>query len=291
MDQCATRGDEPGGRETPSDVSRAVLAEGTVELPVLPRVAQRVMVLANDPDGSVTELAHVLKHDPAFAAHLLRLANSPLFAAKSPIVSITQALARLGMRQVRDFALVISMRAGVYSVAGFEDDLEELFRTALVSALFAQEVARSRRRGVEEAFLAGLLHDIGEPVALRLAVEQVGKTEDPRSASARERIWASVRELHGPIGADVVRAWTLPEPLALAALKHHQQFPLEPLTQMVAVADALTRCALLRCGCESGEAHAPHASEATMEALNLYPEDMAALASRGPELVAAAGAA
>jgi putative nucleotidyltransferase with HDIG domain len=284
------------GGEATLDLTRAIREGGAPELPVLPRVAQRVMTLAQDDRSDLRELATVIRHDPAFAAQLLRAASSPVYGGRGPVASLQQALARLGMTQLRQIALMIVMRSDLYAVRGHEKTLGELFRLATVSALFAQEIARLRRSNVEEAFLAGLLHDIGEPVVLRLGVdhlERAPRVARPASPEAvREALARSMAELHTEVGAQVIASWELPAALAETARSHHAaDRACGNLVRTVMLADALAACAFGRCACPEAaeDRHEPEVPDEVLGALGVYPDHVATLVARGRALVAATG--
>lgn len=256
------------------------------ELPILPRVAQRVITLASDPDAEIRDLADVIKHDAVLTGQLLRVANSPLYGSRSTIVSLAHALSRLGLVQLRQIALTLAMRSSVYRVAGFDDVIDRMFRDAAVSALFGQEIGRTLRTNVEEAFLAGLLHDVGAPVVLKLAANLVKHAPHGARGDATP-IWAAVRDLHGRFGATVIEKWCLPASLAAVAREHHAERPTQTLTMITCLADALRECVLQRCTCE-GDEHRPAVSDAVLDTLSLYPDQIAALLAKGRDLVATA---
>ena len=98
----------------------AALQQSELALPRLSETVQRVCASASDEGVDARSFAELVRRDAALAGEVLRVANSPLFAARSPIGSLQQAVSRLGMRQVRDIAVIVSMRARVFRVRGFE---------------------------------------------------------------------------------------------------------------------------------------------------------------------------
>jgi HD-like signal output (HDOD) protein len=212
------------------------------------------------------------------------------------VASLQQALARLGVSQPRPIALMVVMRSDLYAVRGYEKELDEVFRLATVSALFAQEIVRLRRSNVEEAFLTGLLHDIGEPVVLRLGVERLKEAQRAAGAASpavvREALARSMAELHTDVGARVTATWELPAPLSESARRHHEADGGGNLVRTVMLADALTTCAFGRCTCaRAGDEahHEPDVSDEVLGALGIYPDHVEKLVARGRELVSATG--
>src|SRR5262245_35894479 len=147
------------------DALRRALVEridsGTLELPLLPEVARQVLSMNLDGEFATKELADLIHRDPAMAGHILRLANTARYAPPIPIVTLQQAVSRLGLKKIREIAMIVSCESRLFSVEGYEGRLRMTFRHSLGAGLFAQEIARMRRWNVEEAFLCGLMHDVG----------------------------------------------------------------------------------------------------------------------------------
>ena len=147
------------------------VTKGELELPVLSETSTRLLQLCNDAESSPRDLARYIRQDLAIAGHLLRIANSSLYCGGMPIVSLQQAIARLGVAKLKEIVIVISCGIRVFCAKGFETEVRESFRCSLGVAAFAQEIARQCRMNVEEAFLCGLLHDVGRPVLLQLIAD------------------------------------------------------------------------------------------------------------------------
>ena len=193
-----------------------LIDSGYLDLPILPAVAAEVVALTSDEDCDIRKLAEIVRRDQAMAGHMLRMANSATHRAVVQVASLTQAMSRLGMQLVRQFAFVISCQNRVFRVQGREEQLKQLFRHSLATALYAQEIARARRSNVEEAFLAGLLHDVGRPVLLQ-AVTDFTTTMPFSEADVEE----SVNALHAYVGGELARQWGLSDRLGEAIAHHH----------------------------------------------------------------------
>lgn len=264
---------EPTEATLPEKVAvmlRARIDGGTLELPVLSEVAAEVVASTGREECDLRALADLVRRDQAMATHFLRVANSPLYLPKSKIVSLQQALARLGMSAVREIALLISVKTRTFQVRGYERQLKEQFRHSLGAALFAQEIARMRRHNVEEAFLAGLLHDVGRPVLLQALVDlhkEAGVLAQPAAMEA-----AAAAD-HARVGSALVAKWSLPASLADAILFHHspEGAPSDKKNSMMAsLADELAHQTL---DTEPRD-EASLRSHRALEVLNLYPEDL-----------------
>lgn len=207
----------PGCAALVAHVERRIAAR-SLELPVLPEVATRIMTMTAEEGCSMAALAGVIRRDPSMASHFLRIANSPAYRPASPLVTLQQALGRLGTAQIRQMAVLISCKGRLFAVPGHEREVRELFQHSLAAALFAQEIARSRRWNVEEAFLCGLLHDIGRPVLLQLLVDV---QKELRTRAHPETIASLVATHHARVGSELLRQWALPAPVSETALFHH----------------------------------------------------------------------
>ncbi len=195
---------------------RAVVSE----LPVFPSAALRAMQLARDPKTSAAQLEQIVGSDPVLAGETLRVANSALYASTTPCRSIRQAVVAIGIPEC----------CRILSAAAFRP----LFQSPLMRPLWnhSTEVARiaeslARQSGKvepEEAFLTGLMHDIG-----RLALWKLPSRLTARYSALLghgcEPMFAEVLLCgfdHCPAGREVMRHWGLPDRLAEAVEFHHQ---------------------------------------------------------------------
>lgn len=258
---------------------------GELELPVLSDAASAVMAETAKADWDAGRIVGWLKNDPALAAHMLRRASSVALGAVQPVASLQQAVARLGATQLRQLAVMIACESRVFVAPGFEAEVSTLFRHSLATALYAQELARQRRDNVEEAFMAGLLHDVGWPVLLQAIVDWQKK----RGVQlARGEVLSAVERYHAQVAERLVAKWGLPPRLGLAMRGHHAPVAESPVAMhTVSLADGLARLA--------GRADALSAEvlkqSPSVSALNIYPDVFDALAAKGPTIWAKAGAA
>ncbi len=187
------------------------IEKGEVELPLLPQVASQVMALTSDPSADAAKLSSLIHQDQALAAHVLRIANSPAYMPRSPVVSLQHAVAMLGINLLSEIAFTASLKSGAFQVPGHEDDVKRLWRHSLASGAFGKEVARARRVNVESAYLCGLLHGIGKPVVLRtvatLAREHKILVDKPTFGML-------IEGYHSRVGGLIAEKWGLPKQVA-----------------------------------------------------------------------------
>ncbi len=244
------------------------IASGALELPVLPDAATQIVSQTSNPNCDFKAVADLIKRDQAMATHLLRIANSPLYRPRSQIVSLQHALSRLGTSAVRDIALIISVKTRTFQADGFAKEVREMFRHSLATAVFAQEIARLRRWNVDEAFLCGLLHDIGRPVLLQTIVDVA---KEFRLAPEKAAIQGAAAEHHARVGSALAQKWSLPEAVATTILRHHDVAEDGVRTALVtALADQFAHAIVS----EKPDADQPVRSHFTLNTLNLYPEDV-----------------
>ena len=202
---------------TPIDTIERILVQklerGELELPLLPQVASQVMALTSDPAADAAKLSALIHQDQALAAHVLRIANSPAYMPRSPVVSLQHAVAMLGINLLSEIAFTASLKSGAFQVPGHEDEVKHLWRHSLASGAFAKEVARARRVNVESAFLCGLLHAIGKPVVLRTAAAIAREQNIPAD---KPMLRILVDGYHSRVGCLIADKWGLPKQVAEA---------------------------------------------------------------------------
>ena len=251
------------------------LEQGTLDLPLLPVVAHQVLQLSGDPNADATKLSTLIQQDQALAGQILRIANSPAYAPRSPIVSLQQAIAWLGMTMLAGLAFSVSVQSGIFTIKGYEKEIRGLWCQALATGLYGKEIARRIRHNVENAFLCGLLHTIGKPVLLHLILTSQSNHEVSPSWKILEPI---IQEFHISAGTKLAEVWKLPEPVQEAIRlysddTYHQ-------------ATLPTKGAIITCLADHLASYALSSSSLNEEALralpviqdlNFYPDDMDAL--------------
>ena len=189
-----------------------------LDLPMLPTVAMEVLSLCRGEETDAARLAEVLHRDQALAGNVLRVANSAAFAPKVPIASLQQAISRMGMNQVSEIALAVTVRGKLFGAEQHAGLLERIWVHSVASGFFAKEIARLRRKNVETAFLCGLLHDVGKAVLLAnldLLCPNGEEATDP------EHLDLLLEEHHPQAGAALTAAWQLPPVICEAVRWHH----------------------------------------------------------------------
>jgi HD-like signal output (HDOD) protein len=194
------------------------LQAGQLELPMLSHVAAQVMDLCEDEDCDPRKLAELVQRDVSLSGNVLRLTNSALYSAREPVVSVQQAIWRIGTATLRSVALASAVQSKVFDVPGHETRLQEVWRHCTLAGAWAREIARARRKNSEGAYLCGMLHDVGKPIVLQEAVATARAARLPLTGDAREHC---MQVLHERVGARLIAHWKLPDWMAAACGNHH----------------------------------------------------------------------
>jgi putative nucleotidyltransferase with HDIG domain len=241
--------------EQTKKVRQAIIAKIST-VPGMPSSSARIIGMLQDPEIEISDLVAALEYDPGLTANLLRWANSAYFGGRHEILSVRDAVVRLGMRRMNQL-IMTSIAAPVVGqpIRGYDLAPGRLLEHSIAVAIGTGELAKALRIPAPEmAFTAGLLHDIGK-VVLGMFVEIAS---EPILAMAREEgipFDAAEREVlgidHAEVGALLLERWNLPGSIVSAVRWHHQPHrkPDDPVTvDLVHTMEALS----LSCGMGSG---------------------------------------
>ncbi|MBU8934609.1 MAG: HDOD domain-containing protein [candidate division Zixibacteria bacterium] len=209
--------------ETDNDLFQKILEEHK-ELSSLPQTLAEVLRISRDDGAAANDLVDVLKRDPALTTKTLRLANSPFFGAGREISSMLQAVMTLGTKAVTALALSTS----VYDLTGkWKSSIDRcrFWRHSLCVAIAARNLVQTAGlKNTEEAFVAGLLHDVGLLVLESSFPDKYARVWE--SVEAGERIdhletgiWGTN---HARVGQFLLEQWHLPTIICEAIGSHHQ---------------------------------------------------------------------
>ncbi len=177
------------------------------EIAPYPRVCAQLAELTAQQATDAAQLSRLIQSDPALAGEVMRVANSPALRPRSPIVSLQQAVSWLGVAEVRNIAMAVMLRGEVFVAPGHEPETEELWREAWLGGLWAKEIARERRKHVESAFLAALMHRSGAALALKILS---GFEVQQRTVMDAQTFAGLVVEFEPAFGRMLMDNWRLP---------------------------------------------------------------------------------
>jgi len=184
--------------------------------PPLPGVALELMTLSNRDDATIDRVVRLLEQDEMLAGGVMRLIGSPLYAGRSRIRSLKDAVVRLGVRTVRDLVFETALHQGVFQLAEYGETIEQIRRHSTVTAYIARIVCKHAKVDEEHAFLCGLLHDIGF-AGLLFAVSNIEADESPPLI----QLWGEIDVLHEQASRLVTKLWNLPVELQELVGHHH----------------------------------------------------------------------
>ena len=206
----------PRTREDTGQITKAI--EG---LPTLPVVALRIGEVIHSKNVSVTQIAELLKTDPATSAKLLRLVNSPYFGIPGGVADVTRAIPFVGFNTLYQLVLGI----GVLETLDVPGGARSLWLHALTVATAARELAIELRCPDDGAcFTAGLLHDMGKIALAKLAPEKLAAAAAMVAAEGIT-LQEAERRLnivpHDRVGARLAKQWRFPANLTTPIEQHH----------------------------------------------------------------------
>ncbi len=189
-------------------------------LPPLLHVAETVLPRLGDRNCELSKVAESLSEDQVIAAGILRMANSPLYRGLSKTTGLKPAITRLGIRALRTLLMHESLRAATFHRKRGNNELAKwVWRRALSGACIMRGLSEFTKIGEEDAFLAGLLHDIGNVVVLRVTYGELGAQPYDIDLSTFEYL---CHECHQEFGELIADAWSLPPNLKTLISDHHR---------------------------------------------------------------------
>jgi putative nucleotidyltransferase with HDIG domain len=195
------------------------------DLAVLPQVVHQIIHLTSNPNANVRDLERLISIDQGMSTRVLNTVNSAYYGFSRKIASVKDAVVLLGFKAVRNLAMTVS----VFDMFVGKTDRQNLrrgkwWRHSIDTALCARLIA-SQVDGVspDEAYTAGLLHDIGKPLLDRYGGTPYEQVEDGMQQGMPERD-AERRVFgcdHAEVGRVVSLHWGFPEKLVEAIGEHH----------------------------------------------------------------------
>jgi HD-like signal output (HDOD) protein len=186
------------------------ISNNQIVLPTLPEVALKVRDAAENPDADAAAIARVVSNDAAMSARIIRVTNSPLLRAPTPIMDLRLAISRLGIQYTCNLAIGLAMEQMFQATSNMIDTRMRAVwgRSTEVAGISAVLAKTCTRLPADQATLAGLLHQIGVLPILRFAEEQ------GRLLRQADLLDSVIRELHGEFGQLILETWNFPPEIA-----------------------------------------------------------------------------
>lgn len=214
------------------------------DLPSLPVVLLELLEKMEHADASSTDLANKISQDQALAAKILRLANSSFYGMSSRVTTVPQAISILGFGTVRALVTAASLSGAFVLDPQSPFNFLQFWKHAIATAICAKHLAPLHRLAPDIAFIAGLLHDIGQlvltsrfPQDYARVLEQC-RNSDCAVVDAEQAVFQTD---HAAVGAALAEHWRFPLAMQQAVAWHHDDALAGTglLTAIVHVANAL----------------------------------------------------
>jgi len=230
----------------PKELVKVALAKLNA-IATLPEVTSRIIATVEDPKSSAAQLHKIVSHDPALVTRILKVVNSAFYGLPGQIASVERAIVLLGLNAVKNIAVAASlgqMFRGVKLCDGFT--ARDLWTHCVAVAVISRELAKQAKLPLaDEAFLAGMIHDIGILVSLQTWPEQLRAAFD-KAKGGMNFIDAEIETVgvdHQILGKALSEKWQFPLSCQLVAGHHHNPEALSDgtrtLVTIVHIADTL----------------------------------------------------
>ena len=219
------------------------------DLPTLPTILVECNKLLEDPNVSASQLANIIKSDQAVSSKVLKLVNSAFYGLSGKVGTICQGIVVLGFNTVRNLILSLSALDLLPKDADLgEFEISDLWKhslgCAIISRVFAQRIGI---KDPEEAFIAGLLHDIGKIITAKLFREEF--VTILKTTHKEKKLFLDVEQgvlgtAHDQIGGMLAKNWQLPSTLSESISFHHngeKTMKHAKLVYTIRLADIVTR--------------------------------------------------
>ncbi len=203
------------------------IIENVDKLPSLPTSVGKVIEVANNLKASPNDLSNVIKVDPVLTAKVLKLINSAYFSMPDQVTNLNRAIILLGVNTIKNLAISTAVVGQFSKTRHPLFDMDKYWKHCMAVAVISKQIAahmKVDRRFLEEYFIAGLLHDIGEIVIIELFPEkldeimaritQAGQTSEE---AEREVLGATHAEIGGALG----KHWKISDNLISVIEEHH----------------------------------------------------------------------
>jgi len=223
-----------------------LLVSRVEQLPSLPAIVHQLVAVTDNPDATIEMVEAVIRADQSLAAKILKMVNSAFFALSSRVSTISHAVVILGFDAVRNTALTVCTY-DYLAQCGLDTqfDKRRFWEHATAVGIFSKQLSATvRYKKTDEAFVAGLLHDLGKLVldeyfasGFAQALERCRTTGVPLEVCEKEVLGFD----HCYAGAAVARKWRFPIQLVDAIEEHHAPAATNVLCACVKLADMMAR--------------------------------------------------
>jgi HD-like signal output (HDOD) protein len=201
------------------------LASGETQLPAFDKTALKIQqeITKTEPDTEM--IRELIREDQALTAQVLKMANTAFFRGLSKVETVREAVVRLGIEQISNIVILVTQKA-VFKAENrhVREFMEKLWRHSVGTALASQWLAKKSgyTQLASQAFVAGLLHDIGK-LFLLTVMESIREKKVYEFNPTKEFVTEIMDSLHTEQGWLLIQDWNLPEAYCLVARDHHAE--------------------------------------------------------------------
>jgi len=238
-----------------ADPAQEAMIQATIaeisHIATLPEITLKIIRIVEDPESSAQDLNKVITNDPALGARILKVVNSAFYGLPGQIGSINRAIVLLGLNAVKNIAIAASLaklfRGGQICP---QFNAKDLWQHSVAVATMTQLLAKEVGLGLpDEAFLAGLIHDIGIMVEMQARRAKLVEAFEKHAANPEQSFSEIERQVlgatHEQFGAALCKHWKFPASFGYVTGFHHRPLelaaPNRTLTALVHVADVLSK--------------------------------------------------
>jgi HD-like signal output (HDOD) protein len=240
------------------EVIKEQLDSESLNLPMFHPIALKLQSVLAAKDFTIEQVVALIIKDQALTTQILRLANSAFFSGLAKVTTITEAVVRLGAREIANIAMLASQQNSYngFTVPELKSHSQMLWKHAIGCAIGTRWLCEKTgyKNLAQEAFIAGLLHDIGSLLILKvLEGLHLAEAEAESKPVSRELATEIMAAMHTDSGYQLMQKWNLPELYCTIVRDHHKE-QLDTnnvLLSMVRLVDDTCRKLGLGCSAES----------------------------------------
>ncbi|HBA88381.1 MAG TPA: phosphohydrolase [Geobacter sp.] len=267
------------------EIVKEQLESETLNLPVFHPIALKLQGILSSQDFTIDQVVALIVKDQALTSQILRLANSAFFSGLAKVTTITDAVVRLGASEIASIAMLASQQSSYnsFTLPDLKSHSQLLWKHAIGCAIGTRWLCgrSGYKQLAQEGFIAGLLHDIGNLLILKV-LEGILLGETDHKGVSRELTTEIMVAMHTESGYQLMRKWNLPDVYCTIVRDHHdeQGDPGNVLLSLVRLVDSACRKLGLGCTAEpnlmlaaTSEAQEMGIKEITLAELEIMIED------------------
>ncbi len=205
------------------DIIADYVESDRVTLPPFDKTALRIQQEIQKKDVQISKIEKLIIADPAMSSQILKVANSAFFRGLSKVMTIRDAIVRLGIDEITRMVMILSQKELYSTKDAFISNYRNiLWQHALVCALTSQWVAREAgfEEITQEVFFAALMHDIGK-LFLITVIEKIKSSKEVPFIPSKSVINEIIKNQHSQQGHSLLQKWNIPEKYCQVAKEHH----------------------------------------------------------------------